>query len=62
MSKTSKQWVDIKFFLKEVEITIREIYHRLNTREWYDGFVIKKTPTGRIKWGCIQDFNTWSGK
>lgn len=64
MSKASKQWVDIKEFCnhKDVKVEKREIYQRLNQREWWDGYVIKKTPTGRIKWGCIQDFNHWSGK
>ena len=55
------KWVDIKTFLQETGTTIREIYYRLNKREWHDGFVIKKTPKGRIRWGCVQDFEKWGG-
>lgn len=57
----NKNWIPIKDFLEKNDIKVREIYARISSRQWYDGYVIKKSPTGRIVRGCIEDYNQWLG-
>lgn len=72
-SRTQKKWIPIELFMLETGVTKQEIYQRLKSREWSNGFVIKKSPCNNsknpklkregkiIRWGCIEDFNEWGG-
>ena len=60
-TQNEKNWIPINEFLEETHVTRREIYSRVGDRQWHDGYVIKKTPTGRYVKGCIEDYNDWLG-
>ena len=59
--QTKKNWIPIKEFFEKTDIKAREIYARISSRQWYDGYVIKKSPTGRIVLGCVEDYHEWLG-
>lgn len=68
-----KKWILIELFIRETGVTKQEIYRRLKSKEWGNGFVIKRAPCPNaknsrmkregkiIRWGCIDDFNIWAG-
>lgn len=61
-----KEWIPIADFLKAKEIkkdkiNKKKIYNYLYLGRWWDGFVIKKSPTNRIVMGCLEDYRKWLG-
>lgn len=68
-----KKWILIELFMHETGVTKHEIYQRLKSKEWGNGFVVKKSPCKKsknpklkregkiIRWGCMEDFKEWAG-
>lgn len=68
ISARVKKWIPIKDFLTEAsklsnkDITMKQIYKRIQQRHWHDGFVVKKNPnTNRYAFGCLEDYKQWLG-
>lgn len=62
-STQKKNWIPIEDFLQEKKITRGELYRKIKSRIWFNGFVVKKPTTGRIwKFGCVEDYEEWAGK
>ncbi len=68
-----KNWVPISIFMEKTGVTKVEIYNRIRDRDWWDGYVLKRSPAKKaksekfrregkiIRWGCVEDFNKWAG-
>jgi len=57
--KQSK-WMPIKEFLSEINRPMKHVYYRIDKRDWYDGFVIKKGRHGRYEYGSVEDYYKWN--
>lgn len=60
MIKKQDKWMPIKEFLQEIKRTMRHVYYRVENRDWYDGFVIKRGRYGRYEYGSLEDYKKWN--
>ena len=58
--KQSK-WIPMGEFLREINKPISHVYYRIKTRDWYDGFVVKKNIKGRFIQASLEDYHKWNG-
>lgn len=61
MKRVQDKWMPIDDFLKEAKITMNTIYNRVKRRQWRDGYVVKKSPTGQYILGSMEDYHRWAG-
>lgn len=59
--KIHEKWMPLIDFLTVTKITKNQMYEFIKSRQWYDGYVIKKSPTGRWMLGSLEDFYKWMG-
>ena len=52
--------IPVKEFLERANYSMRQIYRRLNTREWTTSDVVRKDKN-RIKFICVEEFKARGG-
>lgn len=68
-----KNWIPIDEFMRITKITKNQIYQKTKSKQWRNGYVIKRSPCPHaknqkmrregklIRWGCIEDYHQWEG-
>lgn len=57
----NKKWIPIKEAFERFGFGTRQVYWYVQQGQWSDGFVVKKSATGRWKFFCEEDWNKWQG-
>jgi len=59
---TNTTWIPIQNFLELKHLKMSTVYHFVKIREWRNGFVIRKNPTGlkaRYVEANLDHYNQW---
>ena len=56
----NKEWISIKEFLAKYGIKRKSLDYRVQKKDWYDGFVLKRNKnTNRWLLACESDYIEW---